>query len=156
MPMSSRLFVSAVLACLFSASGVCVNQPSASTSAKTSAAVPKIPYPSGPLGIGRIGFHWTSSHTPFPIVTFSHGLGSTGFQYTVLIEHLVSLEQYQKTFEPPYASRRASGFLLVSFSKVTRPLLGLFASTFVAESFPNKAGVIGMPLPRDADNNLDS
>src|SRR3954466_2179938 len=30
------------------------------------------------------------SHTLFPVVTFSHGLGSTGFQYTVLIENLVS------------------------------------------------------------------
>ena len=49
------------------------------------------------------------------------------------------LEQYQKAFEPPYSSRPASGFLLVSFSKVTRQLLRLFAPTFVAESLPNNA-----------------
>ena len=49
------------------------------------------------------------------------------------------LEQYQKTFEPPYSSRPATGFLLVSFSKVTRHLLALFPSTFLAESFPNNA-----------------
>ena len=49
------------------------------------------------------------------------------------------LEQYQKTFEPPYSSRPASGFLLVSFSKVTRHLLRPFAPTFVAESLPNNA-----------------
>ncbi len=49
------------------------------------------------------------------------------------------LEQYQKTFEPPYSSRPASSFLLVSFSKVTRHLLRPFAPTFVAESLPNNA-----------------
>ncbi len=49
------------------------------------------------------------------------------------------LEQYQKTFEPPYSSRPASGFLLVSFSKVTRHLLRLFAPTLLAESLPNNA-----------------
>jgi hypothetical protein len=49
------------------------------------------------------------------------------------------LEQYQKTFEPPYSSRPATGFLLVSFSGVTRHPLALFASTFRAESLPNNA-----------------
>jgi predicted dienelactone hydrolase len=53
-----------MLACLFSASAVCVQQPSASSSVKTSAAVPEIPYPSGPLGIGRIGFHWIDTSRP--------------------------------------------------------------------------------------------
>ncbi len=41
--------------------------------------------------------------------------------------------------EPPYASRPDNGFLLVSFSKVTRHLLHLFAPAFVAESLPNNA-----------------
>ena len=54
-------------------------------------------------------------------------------------EAYCGLEQYQKTFEPPYSSRPATGFLLVSFSKVTRHLLALFASTFLAESLPNNA-----------------
>ena len=54
-------------------------------------------------------------------------------------EACCELEQYQKTFEPPYSSRPASGFLLVSFSKVTRHLLAPVASTFLAESLPNNA-----------------
>ena len=48
-------------------------------------------------------------------------------------------EQYQKTFEPPYSSRPASRFLLVSFSKVTRHRLRVFLPIFVAESLPKKA-----------------
>ena len=57
------------------------------------------------------------------------------------------LEQYQKTFEPPYSSRPASGFLLVSFSKVTRPSTSRPRLSLFAESLPKKAndyrGVIG-------------
>jgi hypothetical protein len=53
-----------MLACLFSTSLVCVQQPSASSGAMTSAVVPEIPYPSGPLGIGRIGFHWIDASGP--------------------------------------------------------------------------------------------
>jgi hypothetical protein len=64
MPTSSCLFGSAMLACLFSTSVVCVQQPSASSSVKTSAAVPEIPYSSDPLGIGRIGFHWIDTSRP--------------------------------------------------------------------------------------------
>ncbi len=157
-----------MLAGLFSASLVSAQQPKAFSSVQTSAAVSVIPYPSGPLGIGRIGFHWidtsrpdkydpkrkrdmmvyfwyptaksvgakgqylpgaaqmdavpavhefmsqqfgnawaaivsgkisshvierapiASSPTAFPLVTFSHGLGGSGFQYTQLIEDLVS------------------------------------------------------------------
>jgi pimeloyl-ACP methyl ester carboxylesterase len=183
MPMRSCLFGSAMLACLFSTSLVCVQQPSASSGAMTSAVVPEIPYPSGPLGIGRIGFHWidtsrpdnydpkrkrelmvyfwypsakssgakgqylpgatqmdtvpaihefmshefgnlwapivsgeisshaidrapiASSRTPFPVVTFSHGLGSTGFQYTVLIEDLVSHGYVVASIEHTYTAK---------------------------------------------------
>lgn len=183
MPMSSCLFRRAMLACLFSASVVCVQQPSASGSVKTGAAVPEIPYPSGPLGIGRIGFHWfdtsrpdnydpkrkrelmvyfwypaaksvaargqylpgakqmdavpaihelmsqefgslwapivsgeisshaidsapiANSRTPFPVVTFSHGLGSTGFEYTVLIEYLVSHGYVVASIEHTYTAK---------------------------------------------------
>ena len=54
-------------------------------------------------------------------------------------EACCELEKYQQTFEPPYASRPASGFLLVSFSKVTRHLLRLVATTLLAESLPNNA-----------------
>ena len=181
--MSSCLFRTTMLASLFSASLVCVQQPGASNSVITSAAVPEIPYPSGPLGIGRIGFDWidtsrpdnydskrkrelmvyfwyptaksadakgqylpgaaqmdavpaihefmsqefgslwapivsgqisshaidhapiASSHTPFPVVTFSHGLGSTGFQYTVLIEHLVSHGYVVASIEHTYTAK---------------------------------------------------
>ncbi len=62
--MSSCLFGSAMLAGLFSASVVFAQQPGALSSVKTSAAVSEIPYPSGPLGIGRIGFHWIDTSRP--------------------------------------------------------------------------------------------
>jgi predicted esterase len=182
MPMSSCLFGSAMLACVFSTSVVWGNQPSASSNVKTSSAVPVIRYPSGPFGIGRIGFDWidtsrtdtfdptrkrelmvyfwypdgksadskgqylpgaaqmdaapaihelmsrefgdvwarivsgeisshaidrapvASSRTPFPVVTFSHGLGSTGFQYTVLIEQLVSHGYVVASIEHTYTA----------------------------------------------------
>jgi predicted esterase len=183
MSMCSRLFGSAMLACLFSASIVCAQQPSAFSSVRTSAAVSEIPYPSGPLGVGRIGFHWidtsrpdkydpkrkremmvyfwyptaksvgakgqyfpgaaqmdavpamheflsqqfgntwapivsgkisshaidrapiASSPTPFPVVTFSHGLGGTGFQYTLLIEELVSHGYVVASIEHTYMAK---------------------------------------------------
>jgi len=168
MPMNSRFFVTILLVCLFGAPVAFAQQPSASSSGTASAALPQIPSPSGPFGIGRIGFHWidtsrpdkydpkrqrdlmiyfwyptsksagakgqylpgaaqmdaqpevhklmsvefgniwapvvsgqisshaidnapiASSGAPFPVVTFSHGLGGMGFEYTVLIEDLVS------------------------------------------------------------------
>jgi hypothetical protein len=172
-----------MLACFFSTSLVCVQQPSASSGAMTSAVVPEIPYPSGPLGIGRIGCDWidtsrpdnydpkrkrelmvyfwyptaksigakgqylpgakqmdalpaihgymsqefgrlwapivsgeisshaidhapiASSRAPFPVVTFSHGLGSSGFQYTVLIEYLVSHGYVVASIEHTYTAK---------------------------------------------------
>jgi predicted dienelactone hydrolase len=181
--MKSCSFGSAMLACLFSASLVSVQQPGPSSSVKTSAVVPEIPYPSGPLGIGRIGFDWidtsrpdnydpkrkrelmvyfwyptaksgdakgkylpgatrmdaapaihelmsqefgsswtlivsgeilshaierapvASSRTPFPAVTFSHGLGGTGFGYTVLIEDLVSHGYVVASIEHTYTAK---------------------------------------------------
>ena len=183
MSMGACLCGSAMLACLFSASAVCLQQPSASSSAKTSAAVPEIPNPSGPFGIGRVGFYWNdtsrpdhfdskrkrelmvyfwyptaksggakgqyfpgaaqmdaipaihesmsqefgsswapivsgeiSSHaierapvasrrTPFPVVTFSHGVGGKGFAYTVLIEHLVSHGYVVASIEHTYMAK---------------------------------------------------
>ena len=44
------------------------------------------------------------SQTPFPVVTFSHGLGSTGFQYTVLIEDLVSHGYVVASIEHTYTA----------------------------------------------------
>lgn len=49
-----------------------------------------------PVVSGQISSHAidhtpiANSHAPFPVVTFSHGLGGMGFEYTVLIEDLVS------------------------------------------------------------------
>jgi predicted dienelactone hydrolase len=183
MSIGSCLFGSAVLACLLSAAAVWAQQPSASSSVKTSAPVPEIPYPSGPFGIGRVGFDWidttrpdnfdpkrkrelmvyfwyptaksagakgqylpgaaqidaapaahkmmsqefgkswalivsgeisshaidgaliASSRTPFPVVTFSHGLGGTGFGYTVLIENLVSHGYVVASIEHTYTAK---------------------------------------------------
>ena len=183
MSMGSCLFGSAVLACLLSATAVWAQQPSASSSVKTSAPVPEIPYPSGPFGIGRVGFDWidtsrpdnydpkrkrelmvyfwyptaksvgakgqylpgaaqmdavpaihelmsqefgkrwapivsgeisshavngapiASSRTPFPVVTFSHGAGGTGFEYTVLIEDLVSHGYVVASIEHTYTAK---------------------------------------------------
>ena len=42
--------------------------------------------------------------SPFPVVTFSHGLGSTGFQYTVLIEDLVSHGYVVASIEHTYTA----------------------------------------------------
>jgi predicted dienelactone hydrolase len=159
------------------------HRPGASIGMQRTAEVPQIPSPSGPFGIGRIGFHWIdtsrpddydpkrnrelmvyfwyptaksagakgqylpyaaqmdavpeihelmsrefgniwasivssdiSSHAvdhapiangraPFPVVTFSHGLGSTGFHYTVLIEHLVSHGYVVASIEHTYTAK---------------------------------------------------
>lgn len=180
--MGFRELRSILLACFFSISVAQVQQLSGSSSIQTSAAMPQIPSPSGPFGIGRIGFHWIdtsrtddydpnrhrelmvyfwypaaksagakgqylpgaaqmdavpeihklmsrefgnawagivsgeiSSHaidhapiahsrTPFPVVTFSHGLGSTAFQYTVLIEDLVSHGYVVASIEHTYTA----------------------------------------------------
>jgi predicted esterase len=45
------------------------------------------------------------SGVPFPVVTFSHGLGSTGFQFTVLIEHLVSYGYVVASIEHTYTAK---------------------------------------------------
>src|SRR5258707_14614824 len=50
--------------CFFSVSVAHVQQLSASSSIQTSAAIPQIPSPSGPFGIGRIGFHWIATSRP--------------------------------------------------------------------------------------------
>lgn len=44
------------------------------------------------------------SRTRYPVVTFSHGLGSSGFQYTVLIENLVSHGYVVATIEHTYTA----------------------------------------------------
>ncbi len=64
-----------------------------------------------PMVSGEISSHAidrapiASSRTPFSIVTFSHGLGSTGFQYTVLIEFLVSHGYVVASIEHPYTAK---------------------------------------------------
>jgi Platelet-activating factor acetylhydrolase, isoform II len=183
MSVGSCLFGSAVLACLLSATAAWAQQPNATSSGKTSASVPEIPYPSGPFGLGRVGYEWidttrpddydpkrkrelmvyfwyptaksagakgqylpgaaqidaapavhemmsqefgkswalivsgeisshaidgapvASSRTPFPVVTFSHGLGGTGFGYTVLIEDLVSHGYVVASIEHTYTAK---------------------------------------------------
>lgn len=183
MPMGSRLLGTMLFACLCSTSVAYVQQPSPNSSAQTSVAMPQIPVPSGPFGIGRTGFHWIdssrpddydpkrhrelmvyfwyptaksagakgqylpgaaqmdaqpevrkfmtrefgnlwagiisgeiSSHAvdnapiakrlpPVPVVTFSHGLGSTGFEYTVLIEDLVSHGYIVASIEHTYTAK---------------------------------------------------
>src|SRR4029077_8451985 len=42
---------------------------------------------------------------PFPVITFSHSLGSTGFQYTVLIENLVSYGYVVASIEHAYTAK---------------------------------------------------
>ena len=181
--MRSRLVVHILLAFSCSASVAALQLPSASSSAHTSVVLPQIPSPTGPYGIGRIGYHWTdasrpddydpklrrelmvyfwyptaksdgakgqyfpgaaqmdaipeihkimsgefgnawaqilsgeiSSHAiehapiaksgvPFPVITFSHGLGSSGFQYTVLLEHLVSYGYIVASIEHTYTAK---------------------------------------------------
>lgn len=171
-----------LLALVCSASFVCVQQPDSSSGVRKTAEVPQIPPPSGPFGIGRMGFDWTdpsrsddydsnrqrelmvyfwypttkspeakgpylpgaaqmdakpnfqklmrgefgdawkaivsgevSSHAvehapiansrrPFPIVIFSHGIGGTGFEYTVLIEDLVSHGYVVASIEHTYTA----------------------------------------------------
>jgi hypothetical protein len=64
-----------------------------------------------PIVSGEISSHAidrapiASSRTPFPVVTFSHGLGSTGFQYTVLIEYLVSHGYVVASIEHTYTAK---------------------------------------------------
>lgn len=176
-------FGSAVLACLLSATAVWPQQPSATSSGKSSASVPEVPFPSGPFGVGRVGYDWIdstrpdnydpkrkrelmvyfwyptaksagakgqylpgaaridavpavhemmsqefgkswalivsgeiSSHaidgapiarsrTPYPVITFSHGIGGTGFGYTVLIEDLVSHGYVVASIEHTYTAK---------------------------------------------------
>lgn len=185
MPMSSRLLVivGALLAYMHSAPVAYLQQPSAASGVQTSSAMPEIPSPSGPFGVGRIGCHWTdasrpddyepkrhrelmiyfwyptsrtagakgqylpgaaqmdvlpeirklmshafgnlwtpivsgeisshavdhapiaSSRTPYPVVIFSHGLGSSGFEYTVLIEQLVSHGYVVASIEHTYTAK---------------------------------------------------
>jgi predicted esterase len=64
-----------------------------------------------PIVSGEISSHAldhapiTGSRAPFPVVTFSHGLGSTGFQYTVLIEYLVSHGYVVASIEHTYTAK---------------------------------------------------
>ena len=63
-----------------------------------------------PIVSGEISSHAVdrapiASSTPFPVVTFSHGLGSTGFQYTVLIEYLVSHGYVVASIEHTYTAK---------------------------------------------------
>jgi hypothetical protein len=64
-----------------------------------------------PIVSGEISSHAidhapiASSRTPFPVVTFSHGLGSSGFQYTVLIEYLVSHGYVVASIEHTYTAK---------------------------------------------------
>jgi hypothetical protein len=60
----SQLFARILLACLYSASVAALQSPSTSGSAQTSVALPQIPSPTGPYGIGRIGYHWTDASRP--------------------------------------------------------------------------------------------
>lgn len=180
--MSTFVVRGLLIACFFSASTAYVQQPSALNGSQTSAIVPRIPTPSGPFGIGRIGFHWIdssqpddydpkrsrelmvyfwyptaksagakgqyfpgaaqmdpisevhkymsgefgdawagmvsgeiSSHaidhapiahrrSPFPVVIFSHGAGGSGFEYTILIENLVSHGYVVASIEHTYTA----------------------------------------------------
>ena len=182
MPMGTRVIRGLLITCFFSAFIAYVQQPSALSRTQTPAVMPQIPTPSGPFGIGRIGFHWIDtsrpddydpkrsrelmvylwyptaktagakgqyfpgaakmdaqpdnrrfmsgefgdswagivsgkisshaidhapiahSHTPFPTVTFSHGAGGTGFEYTILIEDLVSYGYVVASIEHTYTA----------------------------------------------------
>ncbi len=174
---------SILFALVCSASIACVQEPAPSSDVRRTAEIPQIPRPSGPFGIGRMGFDWTdpsrsddydsnrrrelmvyfwyptakspeakgqylpgaaqmdakpeiqklmsgefgdawtaivsgevSSHAiehapiannsrrPFPIVIFSHGIGGTGFEYTVLIEDLVSHGYVVASIEHTYTA----------------------------------------------------
>jgi dienelactone hydrolase len=176
------MICSILIAFVCSASFACVQQPATSSGVQRTAEIPQIPPPSGPFGIGRIGFDWIdasrpddydakrhrelmvylwypaakspgangrylpgarqmderpeirkamdgefgdawaaivsgeiSSHAiehapiaksrrPFPIVIFSHGIGGTGFGYTVLIEDLVSHGYVVASIEHTYTA----------------------------------------------------
>lgn len=174
---------SILVAFVCTTSFACVQQPAQSSSVRSTAEIPQIPPPSGPLGIGRMGFDWTdtsrsddyeanrkrelmvylwyptekspeakglylpgavemdakpeiqklmsdefgdawkaivsgeiSSHavdrapiaknsrSPFPVVIFSHGICGTGFEYTVLIEDLVSHGYVVASIEHTYTA----------------------------------------------------
>ena len=64
-----------------------------------------------PIVSGEISSHAVNgapiatSRTPFPVVTFSHGAGSTGFEYTVLIEDLVSHGYVVASIEHTYTAK---------------------------------------------------
>jgi hypothetical protein len=158
------------------------NQPASFSGGHRSPEIPELPSPSGPFGIGRVGFDWTDPsrrdefdssrhrelmvyvwyptarppkaigqylpgaaqmdaktdikkfmsgefgdawtsivsgaisshavedapiahrHKPFPLVTFSHGIGGSGFGYTVLIEDLVSHGYVVASIEHTYTA----------------------------------------------------
>jgi predicted dienelactone hydrolase len=64
-----------------------------------------------PIVSGEISSHAVngapiaSSRTPFPVLTFSHGVGGTGFEYTVLIEDLVSHGYVVASIEHTYTAK---------------------------------------------------
>ena len=80
------------------------------TAAAQKIAIPQLPAPSGPFGIGRVAYHWMDStradvespdpsarrelavakRSQFPVVIFSHGVGGSSFESTGLFEDLVS------------------------------------------------------------------
>jgi hypothetical protein len=51
---------SILVAFVRSASIACVQQPAPSSGVRRTAEIPQIPPPSGPFGIGRMGFDWTN------------------------------------------------------------------------------------------------
>lgn len=172
-----------LVAFVCSASFACLEQPAPSGGVQRNPEISQIPPPSGPFGIGRMGFDWTdpsrsgdydsnrphelmvyfwyptaksaeakgpylpgaaemdakpeiqklmsgefgdawaaivsgeiSSHAiehapiannsrrPLPMVIFSHGIGGTGFEYTVLIEDLVSHGYVVASIEHTYTA----------------------------------------------------
>ena len=173
---------SILLTLICSASFTRVQLPAQSNGVRRTAQMPQIPSPSGPFGIGRMGFDWTDpsrnddydskrqrelmvyfwyptakspdakgqyypgaaqmdakpeirkimsdefgeawtamvsseisshaiEHAPiansrrtFPIVIFSHGVGGSGFEYTVLIENLVSNGYVVASIEHTYTA----------------------------------------------------
>ena len=64
------------------------------------------PIASGEISSNAVdGAPIASSGTPFPVVTFSHGAGGTGFAYTVLIEDLVSHGYVVASIEHTYTAK---------------------------------------------------
>lgn len=171
-----------LVAFVCSVSFACAQLPAPSRGVQRNREIAQIPSPSGPFGIGRMGFDWTDtsrsddfdsnrhrelmvyvwyptakspeamgrylpgaarmdakpeiqklmsdefgdawtaivsgeisshaidrapiadSHRPFPVVIFSHGIGGTGFEYTMLLEDLVSHGYVVASIEHTYTA----------------------------------------------------